>query len=152
MDGQDITKWTAPVEQIYCAGDWARIAVGDGGNELGMGKLPRRLISESIRHGETIACRVSCDELIVSGVSNWGAEALLVALSLIDSDRSNQLLARLSQKRQADILRATVEVGGAVDGVLGRSAQSVDGRPASEHQHMLRQMLTVKADHYAQDR
>ena len=58
------------------------IGVGDGGNELGMGKVLDRIIRD-VSHGETIACVTAADYLITAGVSNWGGYAVAVALYLI---------------------------------------------------------------------
>src|SRR5436190_9490495 len=41
MRGVDVSPWTAPLDDLFTAGGWARVGVGDGGNEIGMGKLPR---------------------------------------------------------------------------------------------------------------
>ncbi|MGH7029867.1 MAG: glutamate cyclase domain-containing protein, partial [Stellaceae bacterium] len=56
MRGQDISAYTAPLDDLFAAGPWDTIAVGDGGNEIGMGSLPRGLIARHVEHGETIAC------------------------------------------------------------------------------------------------
>src|SRR5918995_195414 len=40
MRGVDVSPWTAPLDDLFLAGPWIRLAVGDGGNEIGMGKLP----------------------------------------------------------------------------------------------------------------
>jgi hypothetical protein len=45
-------------------GAWVRIGVGDGGNEIGMGKLPAGLIARTVPNGEKIACITSCDHLV----------------------------------------------------------------------------------------
>ena len=58
------------------------IGIGDGGNELGMGKVLDRIVKD-VPHGETIACVTAADYLITAGVSNWGGYALAVALYLI---------------------------------------------------------------------
>ena len=52
------------------------IGIGDGGNEIGMGKIPHETIVKNIPNGDLIHCRVPTDHLIVAGVSNWGAYAL----------------------------------------------------------------------------
>ena len=57
-------------------------AVGDGGNEIGMGKLPAGLIARTVPNGAEIACVTSCDHLVVAGVSNWGAYGLMAALAV----------------------------------------------------------------------
>ena len=58
------------------------IGIGDGGNEIGMGKV-RDLVRKHIPHGEEIACCVGADQLITAGVSNWGGYALATALHIL---------------------------------------------------------------------
>ncbi len=58
------------------------IAVGDGGNEAGMGNV-RDLIELYIPLGEKIASVVEVDHLITAGVSNWGGAYGLVAQASI---------------------------------------------------------------------
>ena len=48
MRGADVSPWTAPLDDLFTAGDWVRIGIGDGGNEIGMGKLPAGLIAASV--------------------------------------------------------------------------------------------------------
>ena len=40
MRGVDVSPWTLPLDTLFEGGDWTKLAVGDGGNEIGMGKLP----------------------------------------------------------------------------------------------------------------
>jgi len=54
MRGLDISSYTAPLDELFAAGPWETIAVGDGGNEIGMGYLPRQLIAQHVEHGETM--------------------------------------------------------------------------------------------------
>src|SRR6201993_4389334 len=68
MRGLDIGSYTAPLDELFTAGPWETIAVGDGGNEIGMGALPRELIARHIDHGATIACATPAQHLIVAGV------------------------------------------------------------------------------------
>ena len=63
------------------------IGIGDGGNEVGMGKLYNEIIAcESIKHAPEIACVTSCDHLIVAGVSNWGGYALSTAVAVLAAE------------------------------------------------------------------
>ncbi len=96
------------------------IGVGDGGNEIGMGKVRERVV-RSIPHGEKIASVVSADRLIVAGTSNWGAWGLLTAMSL---RASMHLLP--TEKEAWDSVEKFVFAGG-VDGRTGKSEASVDG-------------------------
>src|SRR5438876_433702 len=82
----------APLDELFAAGPWDTIAIGDGGNEIGMGALSRPLIARHVAHGETIACVTPARHLIVAGVSNWGAYALLGALAVLREDWRRELL------------------------------------------------------------
>ncbi|GKT15798.1 hypothetical protein ADUPG1_010793 [Aduncisulcus paluster] len=53
------------------------IAIGDGGNEIGMGNEGIcEIVSSDIKYGSQIHCKTLCESLIVCGVSNWGAFSL----------------------------------------------------------------------------
>src|SRR6516165_503803 len=83
MRGLDISSYTVALDELFTAGPWETIAISDGGNEIGMGALPRELIARHIDHGATIACVTPAQHLIVAGVSNWGAYALFAALAVL---------------------------------------------------------------------
>ncbi len=100
--------------------NYRTIAVGDGGNELGCGGLRERLMAH-VEHGELIFCATPADYLIPAGVSNWGAFALVAALSLL----SGKMLLRLPANERS-VLQAIFEAG-AVDGCTRRHEISVDG-------------------------
>ena len=59
-------------------------SVGDGGNELGMGKVKEQ-VEKYVPHGEQIACVVPSDYLIAAGVSNWGGYAIAVGLHVLST-------------------------------------------------------------------
>ncbi len=40
MRGEDISTFTTLLDDLFLAGPWTRIAIGDGGNEIGMGSVP----------------------------------------------------------------------------------------------------------------
>src|SRR5579864_4563624 len=40
MRGVDVSPWTLPLDDLFRGGPWTCLAVGDGGNEIGMGRLP----------------------------------------------------------------------------------------------------------------
>jgi hypothetical protein len=143
MRGQDIAARTAPLDDLFTAGPWDTIAVGDGGNEIGMGALPRALIVEHVAHGETIACVTPAHHLIVAGVSNWGAYALLGALAVLRSDWRAPLLACLDEALDRKILETTVADGPAVDGVSLRRALTVDNLDIAIHHAKLREIRAL---------
>jgi D-glutamate cyclase len=148
MRGEDIGAFTTPLDELFLAGPWQRIAIGDGGNEIGMGSLPASLIGAYVAHGEAIACATPADHLIVAGVSNWGAYALIGALAVIRDDWHAALIACLDTDRDGAILRAMVEGGPAVDGVTRQRALTVDGMAAEVHHAKLRVIRAV-AETYA---
>jgi hypothetical protein len=137
MRGADVSPWTAPLDDLYTAGDWVRLGVGDGGNEIGMGKLPGGLIARTVPNGEKIACITSCDHLVVAGVSNWGAYGLMAALAVLHAPWSPVIARFLTAERDLAITKAIVEKAGAVDGVTARNEPTVDGFPASVHAEVI---------------
>lgn len=143
MSGRDVSATTAPLHDLFSAADWTRIGVGDGGNELGMGSLPTEIVASTVDMGARIHCVAPCDHLIVSGTSNWGAQALLAAIAILREGHADELLASFSPERDSTILRETVSQGPAVDGVTQTRENSVDGLPAAEHAHMIREILDV---------
>src|SRR5207247_1724485 len=70
MRGRDITTNSSPAHRLF---EEARrqtpsittLGIGDGGNEIGMGKIAWDVIRRNIANGGTVACRVPTDQLIV---------------------------------------------------------------------------------------
>lgn len=148
MKGLDISSYTAPLDELFSAGSWKTIAIGDGGNEIGMGALPRELIAQHVDYGETIACVTPARHLIVAGVSNWGAYGLLGALAALRPDWRERLLACLDEKLDQTVLEATVNDGPAVDGVSRLRAMTVDNLDMAIHHRKLREIRAlVQAGH-----
>ena len=148
MRGEDIGADTVAFDELFAAGPWNTIAIGDGGNEIGMGALPRSLIGREIEHGATIACVTPADHLIVAGVSHWGAYALLGALAVIRPDWRRPLLACLDETLDRTILERMLYEGPAVDGVSRVQAPTIDNFPLSFHHEKLRAIRRlVEAGH-----
>jgi hypothetical protein len=143
MRGIDISADTAALDQLFAAGPWQTIGVGDGGNELGMGALPRALIARHVEHGETIACVTPANHLIVAGVSHWGAYALLGALAVVRPDWRQNLLACLDEALDRQILEATLRDGPAVDGVSRVQAPTIDNFDLAFHHRIMRTVRTL---------
>lgn len=106
------------------------IAIGDGGNELGFGSL-RESLKSRVAHGELIFCATPADYLIPAGISNWGAFALVGALSLL----AGRLLLRPPEHERA-VLQALLAAG-AVDGCTRKAELSVDGLPWDDYAQTL---------------
>lgn len=60
------------------------VAIGDGGNELGMGRVYDQVVKH-IPRGDEIASVTATDSLIASGVSNWAGYAIALGLHLVSS-------------------------------------------------------------------
>ncbi len=127
MRGVDVSPWTAPLDDLFLGGPWVKLAVGDGGNEIGMGKLPPGLIARTVPNGAEIACATSCDHLVVAGVSNWGAYGLMAALAVLRADWRQVMARFLTAECDLAVTRAIVDRAGAVDGVTARGEATVDG-------------------------
>lgn len=95
-------------------------AVGDGGNELGMGKVKDKII-EHVNHGELIAAEVAADNLILAGVSNWGGHGLAAGLSVVAE--KDLLHDRNIEKKTLEAIVAA----GSVDGCTRERVATVDG-------------------------
>jgi hypothetical protein len=127
MRGVDVSPWTAPLDDLFLGGPWTRLAVGDGGNEIGMGRLPAGLIARTVPNGAEIACVVPCDHLVVAGVSNWGAYGLMAALAVLRPEWARTIAEFLTAEQDLAVTRAIVDKAGAVDGVTARREPTVDG-------------------------
>ena len=148
MRGQDIGSYTAPLDDLFVAGPWETIAVGDGGNEIGMGAISRSLIGRHVDHGRTIACVTPAQHLIVAGVSNWGAYALIGALAALREDWRRTLLACLDETLDRTVLEAMIELGPAVDGVSRLPTLTVDNLNIASHHRVLRKIrILVEQGH-----
>ena len=143
MRGVDVSPWTAALDDLFLGGTWTRLAVGDGGNEIGMGKLSRDLIAATVPNGAAIASATSCHHLIVAGVSNWGAYGLMAALAVLRQDWRGPILRFLSAELDLAVTRATVERAGAVDGVTARAEPTVDGFGAEVHGALIGELRRI---------
>jgi hypothetical protein len=150
MRGTDISAHAAPLDQLFSAGPWRTIGIGDGGNEIGMGCVPRSLIAQHVPLGEVIGCVVPADFLIAAGVSHWGAYALLAALALLRPDWSAAMLAGLDPVLDQAVVEAVVRDGPAVDGVSLRRAATIDALDMERHRQVLESIMDYAPQHRSQ--
>ncbi|TVR01100.1 MAG: DUF4392 domain-containing protein [Spirochaetaceae bacterium] len=96
------------------------IAVGDGGNELGMGRI-RNLVLAGVPLGTLISAETVADIVVTARISNWGAYAIVALLGL----PAGPPLLHTPEQEEA-LLRTVADLGG-VDGVSLRAEPTVDG-------------------------
>ncbi|WP_048055249.1 glutamate cyclase domain-containing protein [Pyrococcus sp. NA2] len=107
------------------------IGIGDGGNEIGMGNLELRDERYSV---------VKASEVIIAGVSNWGAYGLVAGLSIENG------VNLLKDYDEGEVLKSLVNAG-LIDGITKKNEPSVDGLPSSIHERMLKllnEIINVK--------
>lgn len=151
--GWDISADTAPLDHLFedagWTAPWTTIGIGDGGNEIGMGVLPKALVESDIPNGQLIAARTGCDHLIVSGVANWGAYGLLAATASLRPDLSASLLKHFNGDMEEQILSAAVNIGQAIDDSrvdrLGQLQMTIDRLPLADHVAMIEEIVAVLA-------
>lgn len=133
MRGQDLGAHATPLDAVFAAGPWTTIAIGDGGNEIGMGSLPPALLAASVRLGDRIACVTPARHLVVAGVSHWGGWGLVAALATLRPDWRDTLRPYLDAAPNRHILARMVAEGPAVDGVSLARACTIDGLDLDRH-------------------
>lgn len=144
MRGRDISPITSPAHFLLEGASRqgiVTIGIGDGGNELGMGKIPWEVIHRNIPGGGLVACRVPTDHLIVCGLSNWGAYALAVGTLLCRGLRPPGEL--FDVQAECQLLKAMVQAGPLVDGVTGKPTLTVDGLGFDRYSRPLREFAEL---------
>lgn len=123
MGGEDITAYVAdldPLMEMAKAQKIITLAIGDGGNEMGMGKIRDQGVTY-VDKGDLIFATSAAEFLILAGVSNWGAYGLVAGLSILSGMDLLQ-----EAKEEVHLLKTLTELGG-VDGCSRRQAMTVDG-------------------------
>lgn len=119
MHKTDITAHTAPLDELFLMNSTnsLKIAIGDGGNEIGMGLL-KEVIDEQF---SVSPCIVPADHLVIATVSNWGSMGLMAYL---------QAYSGVEVMPDGPELKAYFEhivACGATDGIRGAGSLSADG-------------------------
>lgn len=137
MRGRDVTTWVAPVDELALEalgtpdGPWVA-AVGDGGNEAGMGSLREPLSAMLPRFAPCLSVVGSHFPLPVD-VSNWGAYAL--------AGEAFGGGALPGPGEEMLMLEAMLDAG-AVDGAVLKRQRSVDGFGEEELGRVLVELKT----------
>jgi hypothetical protein len=120
MRGENISERAACfdtfLEQAHCPS----IAIGDGGNEIGMGNIQGALKVLDIESSVT-----KCSELVIADVSNWAALGLI---AMLDYLTGNDLLGQIDSLAVLKFLSKA----GSVDGVSRENTLTEDGLPAQD--------------------
>lgn len=125
MRGEDIHQHIANFDELMFKASCPTVAIGDGGNEVGMGN-----VISAVKQLDITPAITPCNELIVADVSNWGAYGLIAMLGyqqqsdLLADIMPSQLLSYLSQRDS-------------VDGVTRRNEPTEDGLAAKEGEALI---------------
>ena len=131
MAGRDVSDFTAKIDYLFP--DQANtLGIGDGGNEIGMGRFTRQIKSSADLPGDPAV--ILTHKTIISTVSNWGAYGLITALSRL----SRRDL--LPSVEWAGELLTELVARGAVDGISGRAECTVDAFSAEQNAGVLLQL------------
>lgn len=153
----------SPVDELFIqahkSGKIATIGIGDGGNEIGMGKVHQRVI-DHIGNGPQIASSVFTDQLITAGVSNWGGSALAAALFVLHRCPLHSQYVRRgieqgaavsfeealnTVEKEEEVLSYLNEIG-VCDGISKEKKMSVDDQPFDPvHKSKLQRLLVIAA-------
>lgn len=124
------------------------IGIGDGGNEIGFGKV-FTAARKVILHGEECVCgcgggiitRTATTYLYPVAISNWGCYALCAALAIATEDKSMLVL---PEEERAMLMRC-IEIE-LVDGGTGKpkfAIDGVDGEASVGYCRMLEEMVNI---------
>jgi len=128
MRGEDISPRCGIFDPFLTRAACPTIAIGDGGNEIGMGKIADAIAALDIRVAVT-----GCDELLVADVSNWGAYGLLGFLGLW---AQRDLLGEFSPLATLRYLSER----GSVDGVTRENTLTEDGMAPTQGDAVIREI------------
>ncbi|MCW8865581.1 MAG: DUF4392 domain-containing protein [Colwellia sp.] len=131
MRGEDISARVACFDHFITQASCPTLAIGDGGNEIGMGNVKGFLAKLNI-----IPSVTECDELIIADVSNWGVYGLLAFLSLWSK---HDLLADACPETSLKYIAKL----GSVDGVTGKNELTEDGLSVSEGIALISRIRTL---------
>ena len=131
MKAFDISDRTCDLDKLFPNNidnfitKYLTVSIGDGGNEVGTGNI-LNYVMENVPMGRDICTISTCDYLIMSGVSNWGALGLAAALAIVSNNREAGRTFIETCNKQNELLKKMIEAG-SYDGVSGQCIMAVDG-------------------------
>jgi hypothetical protein len=148
MRGESINAFTAKAHRLFEAIaerdlPITSIGIGDGGNEIGMGHFAWESLVAAVDTPQApwIVSRTSTDYTILSGVSNWAAYALALAVGRLCD--AVALGVDWDARRQQELIERMVYQTAAVDGLTRRREPTVDGLPMDVYLRPLEEMRTL---------
>jgi hypothetical protein len=131
MRGEDISDRCANFDQFIHQASCPTIAIGDGGNEIGMGNVINTLADMDIKPSTT-----GCDELLIADVSNWAAHGLIAMLSILTqrdmlADWDNIAILNYLSER------------GSVDGISRKNTLTEDGLSSSISEQLVTDLRKI---------
>jgi hypothetical protein len=155
MRGRQMDKVVAPLERLLelVPVSVQSIGIGDGGNEVGMGKvLDRILASTIIPNARQIACCTSTSWLLAASVSNWGGYALCCALAVVaaeaEATHTTDKMGKEGDSNKTDCMSDAEGMGNpATEGMSRRREEWVERLVVSEaqDQRVLKAMVAAGA-------
>lgn len=128
MRGEDISARAACFDSFFRQAKCPTIAIGDGGNEIGMGNIQQALQQLDIQ-----AAATQCSELVIADVSNWAALGLI---AMISAQLRQDLLTMLDAQQVLEYLSDR----GSVDGVTRQNTLTEDGLPVADGLELQRRL------------
>jgi len=128
MRGKDISVYTAKMDLLF-VNHSNTVGVGDGGNEIGMGKVHEKIkLAKQLPDYPAIT---PTKHLVISSVSNWGVWGIIAALSLLVG---KNLLPDIETETKR--IKQSVDLG-AVDGFSGNAEYKVDSFDIKKNMEIL---------------
>ena len=124
MHGQDISEFNAKIDYLFTNHPHT-VAIGDGGNEIGMGNLAEHVTS--VETLVKVPCVTEVSRLIITSVSNWGGYGLVASMSMLSG---KNLLPSVEDEQK--LLKQAVDIG-SVDGMSAQFEYKVDGFTMEEN-------------------
>lgn len=137
MRGESIAPRSACFDSFIRHAKCPTIAIGDGGNEIGMGN-----IYEALQQLDIKASVTTVDELLIADVSNWGAYGLMLFLGMWSG---KDLLADVNPENILEYLSKL----GSVDGVTRLNELTEDGLPLTEGLAVIQALRDLLPCNYA---
>ena len=129
---KDISFFTPALDRLFEKGNKTApsFAIGDGGNEVGMGNF-KEFIKEELKVEPSI---IKCDYPIIASVSNWGAYGFIAYL------QKESKIKLLPSFEEVDSYMDYILNLGCVDGILKENVKSVDGKPWNTEEEILKKL------------